>query len=300
MLRGRLGSLLSVLFIFCVLPGCDLETRKVTAKPPPSVPGPVDADAPEEFTATKSGLKYRIRRKSEGTKPLPENLVTVNYRGWLDNGEIFDSTYGSGGAPTAFELKSVIPAWTEGMQLIGEGAMIELEVPSNLGYGDRGYAPNIPPKATLHFLVEMVKVSDPPKPPKDLFPMPEAGAGLQPGPVDADAPEEFTTTASGLKYRIRRKSDGKQPTAENTVTVHYRGWLDNGQVFDATYARKEPEKIPIAVVVKGWAEGLQLIGVGGMIELEIPSDLAYGLDGKQPAIPPNANLHFIVELLEIR
>ena len=304
MMRGRRGSLLSVLFLSSLLLGCDLEPVKTgKAKPTPTAPGPVDADAPEEFTTTESGLKYRIRRKTDGKKPTRTDMVTVNYRGWLDSGEIFDSTYGTGGYPNSMDLKTVIPAWTEGVQLIGEGAMIELEVPSELGYGDRGSPPAIPPKANLHFVIELVKVLDPPKPSEVGSPMSRPGPpgppGLEPGPVDSDAPVEFTTTTSGLKYRIRRKSDGKTPTAESKVKVHYRGWLDNGDVFDSSYAKREPTEFLLVKVIKGWTEGLQLVGVGGMIELEVPSDLGYGPSGNT-GIPPNATLHFLVELLEIR
>ena len=158
-MQCRRASLFSVLLFSSVLLGCDLEPVKAgKAKQPPTAPGPVDADAPNEFTTTESGLKYRIRRKSDGKKPTAENMVTVNYRGWLDNGEIFDSTYGTGGYPNSMELKAVIPAWTEGVQLIGEGAMIELEVPFELGYGERGSPPAIPPKANLHFLVELLSI----------------------------------------------------------------------------------------------------------------------------------------------
>lgn len=124
--------------------------------------------------------------------------------------------------------------------------------------------------------------------------------GAKPGAVDADAPEEFTTTASGLKYRIRRKSDGKKPTASDSVVAHYRGWLDDGKEFDSSYKRGEPTPFPLNGVIPGWTEGLQFIGEGGMIELEIPSDLGYGANGFPPDIPPGATLHFIVELVKVQ
>lgn len=125
---------------------------------------------------------------------------------------------------------------------------------------------------------------------------PQAG----PGESDADAPEEFTATESGLKYRILRKSDGRKPTAADTVRCHYKGWLDDGKVFDSSYAKGSPIDFGLGGVIKGWTEGLQLIGEGGMIELEIPGDLGYGAAGMPPAgIGPNATLHFIVELKKI-
>jgi FKBP-type peptidyl-prolyl cis-trans isomerase len=128
----------------------------------------------------------------------------------------------------------------------------------------------------------------------------EFARAAEPGPVDKDAPEAFTTTPSGLKYRIRRKSEGAKPAKTDEVTVHYRGWLDDGKEFDSSYARGESISFPLNRVIKGWTEGMQLVGKGGMIELEIPPNLGYGAAGAGGAIPPNARLHFLVELLDIK
>jgi len=119
------------------------------------------------------------------------------------------------------------------------------------------------------------------------------------GPVDDDAPEEFTETGSGLKYRILRKSDDAKATANDSVTVNYRGWLDDGTEFDSSYERGEPISFPLGGVIAGWTEGMQLVGTGGMIELTIPSELGYGSRGAGGAVPPNATLHFIVELISV-
>ena len=121
----------------------------------------------------------------------------------------------------------------------------------------------------------------------------------QPGPDDKDAPKEFTSTNSGLKYRILRKSNGKKPTADDTVKVNYKGWLDNGKEFDSSYKRGEPISFGLKQVIPGWTEGMQLVGEGGKIELEIPSRLGYGKQGAGGAIPPDSTLHFIVELLKV-
>lgn len=261
-----------------------VELLDVTPAPKSLEPGAADEDAPKELTATKSGLKYRILRKSKGTKPSAADTVKVHYKGSFDDGETFDSSY-ERGAPIEFPLNGVIKGWTEGMQLIGEGGMIELEIPYELAYGERG-RPGIPPKANLHFIIELLGVTPAPKP-------------VEPGAVDKDAPEKFTTTESGLKYRIRRKTTGTIPTAEDTVKVHYKGWFDDGETFDSSYERGTPIEFPLNGVIKGWAEGMQLVGKGGMIELEVPYNLAYGERGS-PGIPPKANLHFLVELLDVK
>lgn len=121
-----------------------------------------------------------------------------------------------------------------------------------------------------------------------------------PGKIDLDAPTEFLETESGLKYRILRKADGKKPTASNKVTVHYKGWLDDESIFDSSYRRNEKISFGLNQVIKGWTEGMQLVGSGGMIELDIPYQLGYGERGSPGAIPPKANLHFIVELFDVK
>jgi len=130
---------------------------------------------------------------------------------------------------------------------------------------------------------------------KDIaFPTLPAGSGE----IAKDAPKQFTQTASGLRYRILRAGKG-MPQATDTVKVHYHGWLDGGKVFDSSYDRKKPISFPLNRVIKGWTEGMQLVGEGGMIELEIPSALGYGDRGIPGTIPGGASLHFLVELLKI-
>ncbi len=132
---------------------------------------------------------------------------------------------------------------------------------------------------------------------KDV-PFPELPKGA--GQIDNDAAKEFTETKSGLSYRILRQGTGAAPKATNTVRVHYHGWLDNGKVFDSSYRRNEDISFGLNQVIKGWTEGMQLVGAGGMIELQIPSDLGYGNRGAPPDIPPKATLHFLVELINVR
>lgn len=117
----------------------------------------MDGSVASDFSKTDSGLKYRILRNSDGVKPTAASTVSVNYRGWLGNGDVFDSSY-ERGEPTTFPLRSVVAGWTEGMQLVGQGGMIELWVPSRLGYGERGSPGSIPAHSDIHFVVELVSV----------------------------------------------------------------------------------------------------------------------------------------------
>lgn len=134
--------------------------------------------------------------------------------------------------------------------------------------------------------------------PASAVPLPTLPTGA--GQVDANAPTSFSKTASGLEYRILRAGAGEKPAATNTVSVHYHGWLDNGTVFDSSYKRGESIEFPLNRVIPGWTEGMQLVGKGGMIELQIPSAIGYGARGAPPVIPPNATLHFVVELLDVK
>jgi FKBP-type peptidyl-prolyl cis-trans isomerase len=133
---------------------------------------------------------------------------------------------------------------------------------------------------------------------QDNVPLPKMPEGA--GKTDANAPMAFTKTASGLQYRVLREGKGAKPKATNKVRVNYHGWLDNGKVFDSSYERREPIAFGLNQVIKGWTEGMQLVGEGGMIELWIPSELGYGQRGAGGDIPPNATLHFLVELLQVQ
>ena len=127
---------------------------------------------------------------------------------------------------------------------------------------------------------------------------------VKPGPIDKDAPQEFKTTKSGLKYRILRKSDQAKPEESHMVEIHYKGWLDDKTIFQSSYRSGKKKSHPVDRVIQGWTEGLQLVGKGGMIELVIPPKLGYGERGmkvgKKEYVPPNAQLHFIIELFDSR
>lgn len=106
-------------------------------------------------------------------------------------------------------------------------------------------------------------------------------------------------TESGLQYRVIQEGTGPMPLATDMVRAHYKGSLLDGTVFDSSYEDGEPVEFSLSDVIDGWAEGLQLISVGGKYELFIPSDLAYGADGAGSIIPPYSTLIFEVELIAI-
>ena len=112
--------------------------------------------------------------------------------------------------------------------------------------------------------------------------------------------EGVVTLPSGLQYKIITAGTGPKPTADDTVLCHYRGTLVDNTEFDSSYKRKEPLKIPVGGVIKGWTEAIQLMPVGSKWQLFIPSELAYGERGAPGSpIGPNSTLIFEVELISI-
>lgn len=112
----------------------------------------------------------------------------------------------------------------------------------------------------------------------------------------------FDKTESGLRYKMIVKGDGKQAVKGKTVSVHYKGSLENGKEFDNSYSRKKPIEFPLGMghVIEGWDEGIALLQVGDKARFVIPSYLGYGANGAGGVIPPNATLIFDVELMDVK
>ncbi|MGB2127975.1 MAG: peptidylprolyl isomerase [Flavicella sp.] len=112
----------------------------------------------------------------------------------------------------------------------------------------------------------------------------------------------YEETGSGLRYKILENGNGKKATKGAGVSVHYKGQLLDGTVFDSSYKRKQPIDFNVGVgqVIRGWDEGIQLLQVGDKARFVIPSDLAYGSQGAGGVIPPNAILIFDVELVAVK
>ena len=108
------------------------------------------------------------------------------------------------------------------------------------------------------------------------------------------------TTDTGIQITTLKAGTGAAPKATDTVTVHYRGTLEDGKEFDSSYKRGQPATFPLSGVVPCWTEGVQKIKVGGKAKLVCPPQLAYGSRGIPGVIPANATLTFEVEVLAIK
>ena len=111
----------------------------------------------EGVVTTKSGLQYKVLSEGSGKQPTAKDTVMCHYEGFLIDGTVFDSSV-QRGEPATFPLQQVIAGWTEGLQLMKEGAKYRFFIPYRLGYGEGGAGASIPPFATLIFDVELIQV----------------------------------------------------------------------------------------------------------------------------------------------
>jgi FKBP-type peptidyl-prolyl cis-trans isomerase len=270
--------------------------EKPTSSPPPtaetpaptstasSIPAPPDVvAAPPEATKTASGLASKVLTPGVGKDhPTPTDKVKVNYTGWTTNGQMFDSSV-TRGEPATFALNSVIPGWTEGMQLMVVGEKRRFWIPAALAYGSRP-RPGAP-AGDLVFDVELLDITAAPKPP----PVPED--------VKA-APASAKKTASGIAYRVLTPGKGTDhPAPTATVSVNYTGWTPDGKMFDSSITKGQPAHFRLNQVIKGWTEGVQLMTKGEKTRFWIPGSLAYGDKPTRPGAPSGL-LVFDIELLD--
>lgn len=243
---------------------------------------PYDAKGKEKMK-TNSGLEYTIVEQGNGVKAAPGKIVKVHYTGYFENGSIFDSSV-ERGEPIEFPLGKgmVIPGWEEGISLLRVGDKAKLYIPYQLAYGESGRGP-IPAKSNLIFDVELVEVKEIPQ----VIPFNVEG-------------KDTIATESGLKYIVVGQGTGKKAEAGKVVTVHYSGYLTNGEMFDSSVQRGQTFKFILGQgqVISGWDEGVALMSEGSRYRLVIPSNLGYGNREIGP-IPAGSTLIFDVELIKV-
>ena len=242
------------------------------------IPAPPDVAAPPaEAVRSPSGLVSRIITPGSGTEtPHETDFATVNYTGWTSTGEAFDSSRVRH-MPSMLFLNRVMPGWRECVLLMKVGETRRCWVPQDLAF--KGQAGR--PMGTVVFDIELLDLrTTPATPPPDV----------------AAPPVDAVSTSSGIYYKVIKPGTGtKHPTARDSVTVHYSGWTTAGMVFDSTILKGNPVTLDLTNVIRGWAEGLQLMVEGERTRFWIPEKLAYkGERGK-----PRGMLVFDIDLLTI-
>ncbi len=230
---------------------------------------------------SNSGLYYSIDNPGTGDNPTITDRVKVIYKGYYTDGTVFDeSTEGA-----SFILQNVILGWVEGIPFFKEGGSGKLLIPSHLAYGSRDVR-GIPAGSVLIFDVELVYVNY----------VTENEAQIQ----NYIAENNLTAqkSESGLYYTIDEPGTGSQPTQNNNVTVAYKGYLLNGNVFDES----DPMGVAFGLqqVIPGWTEGITYFKEGGSGVLLIPARLGYGNNGiPRAGIPGGAVLIFDINLISV-
>lgn len=234
----------------------------------------------KELTA---GVRYRDLKTGIGEACPPGAEVEVHYVGWLTDGTVFDSSR-ERGKPATFPLTGVVAGWREGIPGMKPGGIRKLVISPDKGYG-KDKNGKIPSDSTLIFEVEFIKVVPPPEKPK-----------LTDG-ADPNAPDPgLKDIGDGLMVRDIKEGTGEPVKEGASVTIHYTGWLQNGDVFDNSRPRGEPNTFELGGLVKGWQKGIPGMKPGGVRKLIVPPALGYG--GQQKGtIPPNSTLVFEVELI---
>tara|TARA_B100000700_G_scaffold39471_1_gene39714 strand:+ start:11464 stop:12486 length:1023 start_codon:yes stop_codon:yes gene_type:complete len=284
---------------------------------------PVFADiSSEQLVGENDAVKIFDLVVGEGTPPTIEDMVTVHYTGWLDNGCVFDSSY-SRGMPDELLLVTLIPGWRQTMLSMAPGGTRRIEIPPTLGYRELGSPPVIPPNATLTFQIELISVLTPSD---AIATATVAAANATATPIPTEIPEGGTSVScdnlgypdsapqfeevtedqyvdqpSGIRVFDITIGDGATPDSSQTVDVHYTGWLvSDGCVFDSSYSRGSAISFPVSGVIPGFRDAILGMSVGGQRRVYIPADQGYGAQGAGNAIPPNADLIFDITLEGVR
>jgi peptidylprolyl isomerase len=237
----------------------------------------------EDTPDLPEGLEIEDLVTGDGERADSSDFVTVHYKGMLSNGEVFENSRDID-QPATFQLGvgMLIEGWDIGLQGMRVGGERRIRLQPELAYGADGAGDVIPPNEVLTFEIELLDVKK------------------MPVPWDYDE-ANIETSDTGLQYVVIERGSGDKPEAGDRIKVNYSGYLDDGTMFDSSYIRDTPFEFNVGMgsVIPGWDQGLLDMQTGEKRKLIIPSSLAYGERGVGNVIPPDATLHFDVELVEI-
>ncbi|MDT0554068.1 FKBP-type peptidyl-prolyl cis-trans isomerase [Urechidicola vernalis] len=227
---------------------------------------------------SSSGLYYVIDEVGTGDKITATSDISVKFKGSLIDGTVFENTEGE---IVSFNLQGLIQGWVEGLQLFNHGGKGTLLIPAHLGFGN-STKENIPAGSVLIFEIEIIDYKV-----------------LNDEQIEAYINEHEITNVlrseSGLYYQIEELGTGEYPSGTADVTVVYKGYFMDGEVFDES----SPNGVffNLSQVIPGWTEGIQYFKQGGKGKLFVPSHLGYGIYDYN-GIPGGSVLIFEVELVD--
>ena len=233
---------------------------------------------------TWTGLYFLEDSAGTGEYPVFGDTVVIGFEGRLLDGTLLASS-SVNGEPADFVLwdwqSGIIPGLFEAVSYMKPGGIATAIIPSALAFGGN-YNDVIKPYSTLVYDLELLEV--------------------MPGiPVEPYSTEGLssTTTSSGLEYYVIEATDSTKVPGGAIVSVHYTGYLYNGNIFDSSVKRGRTSEFTVGTgsLITGFDEGLQLMRVGEKYRFIIPPELAYGSNGSFPVIPPDEELTFDVELI---
>ena len=229
---------------------------------------------------TSTGLYYTIDREGSGIAPTASSFIVMRVTQLDINGNVI--TRQDEKFPAAIDVATLFPGLREGVQLMKAGGTATFYITPDLSGGNIN-------SGVVIYSIYLQRVYDS---------LAEYNDGEITSYLDSQG-ISATRTSTGLYYAIEEPGDDNRPQLTSTVTIHYRGYFINGDIFDSSYARETPSTFTLSGLIQGWQEGIPLFGTGGKGQLFIPSQLAYGANGSQ-SIPPNYPIVFDIELIEHR
>ncbi len=265
-----------------------------------------------DFQTTENGLQYNLHTSQKGTKAKVGDFVKIHLVNKTESDSVLQSTYTSGQPITLEVMKPNFKGdLMEGFTMMAEGDSGTFLVSVDSLAQGQPLPAFLKSGSFFKFEVKMVDIMTQEEYMKDMERAQQEEINKQQGMVQEQAAtiENYAKeknlsvqkTESGLYYVIEKPGTGANPKAGNTVTVHYKGYLLDGTVFDESYGRGEPITFPLGAgqVIRGWDEGIAQFKKGGKGKLLIPSPLAYGSRASGP-IPANSILVFDIELVDFK
>lgn len=322
-MKRILAALLVPIALLSVACGSDdeAETTDTTSDSTATTAGttPVDVPAGATIVSVTDDLETKPEIELEASDAAPTDIVVedvvegtgeeaasadtveVQYVGTLTDGTEFDSSWANG-APVEFGLDQVIAGWGEGLVGMKVGGRRSLVIPPDKAYGETPpQGSTIPPNATLVFVVDLLSITKAATPGVEVV---SVSDDLAAAPVIELAPADEVPTELVIDDVV--VGDGAEVVEGDRVEVNYVGQLTNGTEVASSWTTGTPVEFGLGQVIAGFRDGLVGMKVGGRRVLVIPASMAYGDEGLQDpvnpdaSIPPGATLVYVVDLLSIK